>query len=304
MSKKQKRTLCICLVLGFILGFMLLFIFGGGLDGVRRTIRNIRPISHYSWDEYQAMSNEEKDAFFQRFDSVESFEAWKSSVQPEETLPEFRWDKPGKQPSEYTWEEYQVLTPEEQEAFYQWFESENAFMSWLETAKPEESTLPDWNKPGKLPSEYTWEEYQALGAEDRDAFSLWFASETAFEDWMNQAKPDESEPTEPIWSLSGKTPKDYTWEEYQVLSPEQQDAFYLWFGSLDAFEAWMKAAKPEESEPELESWDESGKQPDEYTWKEYQALTPEEQEMFYQWFASRDEFEKWMYQAEAADGAE
>ena len=53
-----------------------------------------------------------------------------------------------------------------------------------------------------------------------------------------------AESTEPAleWDKE-KNPDQYTWEEYQMLSPEEQDAFFQWFGSVDAFEAWMEAAK-------------------------------------------------------------
>ena len=38
----------------------------------------------YSWEEYQALSLEDQDAYFQRFDSVEAFEKWMEEVKPVE----------------------------------------------------------------------------------------------------------------------------------------------------------------------------------------------------------------------------
>ena len=46
------------------------------------------------------------------------------------------------------------------------------------------------------------------------------------------------------WTESGKTLEAYTWEEYEELSPEKQEAFYQWFGTVEEFEAWMDSANP------------------------------------------------------------
>ena len=61
MNKKQKKRLCIGVVLGLILVLMLLFLFGGGMEQVRKRILESRPISQYTLDQYQAMSNEDKE---------------------------------------------------------------------------------------------------------------------------------------------------------------------------------------------------------------------------------------------------
>ena len=199
----------------------------------------------YTWEEYQALSPEEQDAFYRTFASAESFEAWLEAVQPTEaTEPEPIWNKTGKNPDEYTWEEYQALTSREQEAFFRWFGSVEAFEEWMEKGKPTENTEPvlSWDKSGKNPDEYTWEEYQALTSWEQEAFFRWFDSVATFEAWMEKAKPTEN--TEPVlsWDKSGKNPDEYTWEEYLALTPQEQDAFFLWFGSVEAFEGWMNAA--------------------------------------------------------------
>lgn len=296
MSKKRKRILWLSLIMGVVLSLLMLFILLGGVEKIRRRFKEP---SSYTWEEYQAMDPEQKDELYERFDSAEDFEAWMESVQPKETEPVFVWDEPGKTPDAYTYEEYQALTAEKKEAFYQWFGSLEEFESWLNKAKGEVPTTqpPTWDEQEKRPNEYTWAEYQTMTPEEQDAFYLWFDSKEAFEAWMNAAQPAEVDPEKPTWDLSGKTPDAYTWEEYQALSPEQQDAFYLWFGSLEAFEVWMENAKPdEERQPEI--WDKPGKQPNEYTWEEYQSLTPEEQDLFFLWFDSIDAFEAWMNQAQ------
>ena len=256
--------------------------------------------NQYTWEEYQALSQEEQEAFFLWFERETDFEAWMASVKPADTsAPVMQWDKAEKQPNQYTWEEYQALSPEEQEAFYHWFDTKKAFESWMKTAKPAETTEPvlNWDRPGKSPSEYTWEEYEALSPEEQEAFYLWFGTKTAFETWMNGAKTPESEPAGLTWSKPGKQPDAYTWEEYEALSPEEQEGFFRWFGSVEAFEAWLDAAKPKSPEFGTASWNKSGKQPNEYTWEEYQALSPEDQEAFYQWFGSVEDFETWMNMA-------
>ena len=257
--------------------------------------------NEYTWAEYQELSAEERDAFFLWFESQSAFEAWKDSVKPvEEKVETPSWNKSNKLPNEYTWAEYQALSGEEQEAFYNWFNSTREFEAWMESVKPAEEKEPEpaWDKPGKKPNQYTWEEYQALTYEEQHAFYLWFGSEEAFEAWAESVKPAEEKEPEPTWDKPGKKPNEYTWEEYQALTPQEQDAFYLWFGSMADFEAWMDSVKPtEEKEPEP-AWDKPGKNPDEYTWEEYQALTPQEQDAFYLWFGSLEAFEAWMENAE------
>ena len=206
----------------------------------------------------------------------------------------------------YSWEEYQALSLEDQDAYFQTFDSVESFEAWMEAVKPTESAMLDlvWDKPEKNPDAYTWEEYQMLDAREKDAFYRWFASEKAFEEWLESVKPAES--TEPTvkWDKSGKDPDAYTWEEYQALSPKEQDAFYQWFGSVDAFEVWMEAVKPAETTEPVAKWNKSGKNPDAYTWEEYQALSPKEQDAFYQWFGSVDAFEAWMKAAKPTQNTE
>lgn len=261
----------------------------------------------FSWEEYLTLTLEEQDSFFREFGSVEEFEKWMDSVKPtEDTVSAIVWDLEGKQPDQYTWEEYQALSPEYQEAFFQWFASKAAFEAWVETVKPAQSTEPtySWSEKEKAPDKYTWEEYQALSPAQREAFYQWFASAEAFEKWMNSVKPsEETEPT-PTWNKPGKTPDEYTWEEYQKLDKKDQDAFFLWFGSADQFEKWVESVKPEETTAPLPGWNKPGKKPNEYTWEEYQRLSLQEQDAFYLWFGSVDRFEQWMNSIKPAAGTE
>ena len=202
--------------------------------------------SDYTWAEYEALTEKEKDTFYAWFGSQSAFEAWMEKVKPEETEPTVpAWNKPGKTPDQYTWDEFQALSQIEQDAFYHWFDSQYAFEAWMEAAKPAETepTVPVWNKPGKTPDQYTWDEFQALSQIEQDAFYHWFDSQYAFEAWMEAAKPAETEPTVPVWNKPGKTPDQYTWDEFQALTQIEQEAFYLWFDSEAAFESWMESVQ-------------------------------------------------------------
>ena len=42
------------------------------------------------------------------------------------------------------------------------------------------------------------------------------------------------------WDNTKKQPAEYTWEEYEALPVQLQDAFFAWFESAELFEAWMK----------------------------------------------------------------
>ncbi|OUO14900.1 hypothetical protein [Flavonifractor sp. An4] len=45
-----------------------------------------------------------------------------------------------------------------------------------------------------------------------------------------------------------KAPEDYTWEEYQAMTPAEQEALYYRFGSVSDFYTWYNAAKEEYEE--------------------------------------------------------
>ena len=244
----------------------------------------------YTWAEYEALDDMYKDAFFEAFGDVEAFIEWMEAAQ--NTIGKMPWEEGGKLPSEYTWAEFEELTGEQQMAFQNWFGSGEAFEAWMEAAQNTGEKMP-WEDGGKQPSDYTWEEYDALSGEQQMAFQNWFASSDAFEAWMEAAQnTGEKLP----WEDGGNLPSDYTWEEYDALSGEQQMAFQNWFGSGDAFEAWMEAAQ---NTGEKLPWEDGGKLPSEYAWAEYEALSSEEQMAFQNWFADEEAFEAWMEAVQA-----
>lgn len=218
-----------------------------------------KPPSEYTWAEYEALSDLQKEAFYESFASAEEFDLWLTAAGgvtvPEETPPELPWEKEEKQPQDYTWEEYEGLDPEVKDAFFESFAASDDFDQWKAVAQ--EETLPKenlqeypWEVEKKQPADYTWEEYQKLDEAVKDAFFESFETAESFEQWLDRVKPDIPEETPPSeeavtqlpWESGGKKPEDYTWEEFEELTPEQQEEFFLSFSSAEAFEDWMLQA--------------------------------------------------------------
>ncbi len=110
---------------------------------------------------------------------------------------------------------------------------------------------------------------------------------------------DDSDKYKPLpWENWGKLPDEYTLEEYEMLSDEQKQAFAEWFDSVEKFEEWWNKVHSSDSDNDIvikNPWEELGaKQPWEYTWAEFKALSAEQQEMFFDWFASAEDFQIWM----------
>jgi len=100
-------------------------------------------------------------------------------------------------------------------------------------------TMP-WEKDGsKQPKDYTWAEYNALTALQKEAFYDSFESAEAFDNWMNRANGGQNPTGTMPWEKGGKQPKDYTWAEYNALTPLQKEAFFDSFDDLDDFDAWL-----------------------------------------------------------------
>ena len=89
----------------------------------------------------------------------------------------------------------------------------------------------------------------------------------------------------------GKEITDYTWVEFESLSGEEQIRFQNSFSSQEAFETWMNDAKTEKYNL---PWENGGKQPEEYTWKEFEALSGAQQIQFQKTFESIEKFDEWL----------
>lgn len=209
----------------------------------------------------------------------------------------------GRDPAEYTWEEYMQLTVEEQAEFPDYFESLDAFKAWYETASEVKEEIPVENAylNGKDPASFTWEEYTRLTPEQQAQFPDTFESLDAYNAWYQivygQAGEDaEQIPLENDY-LNGRDPAGFTWEEYNQLTPEQQAQFPDHFESMDAYKNWYDSVYPEEEihqdEMLMDKEFLNGKDPADITWEEYQEMTPEQQAMFPDHFESYDAFLDW-----------
>lgn len=237
--------------------------------------------SEYTLEEYEALSEFLQDAFFESFDTKDGFSQWMSKASGKAIGP---WENGGKQPSEYTWEEYEALSDELQASFQDSFGDIVAFDRWLTEAQAK-VVLP-WDNGGKQPSNYTLEEYEALSDFLKDAFFESFETETGFRVWMSRAK---GEPVNP-WDEAGKHPSEYTWEEYEALTDRQQADFQNSFASIEAFDRWLTEAQAKVVVP----WKNGGKQPSEYTWAEYEALSGVLKDAFFESFENAAAYEKWV----------
>jgi len=92
------------------------------------------------------------------------------------------------------------------------------------------------------------------------------------------------------WEDGGKSPEEYTWAEFEALNPVLQIKFQSAFEEEDGFEKWMESATEEKLEM---PWENGGKRPEEYTWAEFEALSPALQIQFQTAFEEQDGFDKW-----------
>ena len=291
---KLTRKICLLASLALIGGILL----AGcgpktepGPTGENPTLSGDKHPSQYTWEEYMALSEEQKEAFRKSFRSEDIFNQWMEQAQADDG-PALPWEQGGKAPSAYSWAEFEALSGEQQIAFQNAFENFEAFDAWLRAHEPTEPGLViPWENGGKAPGEYTWAEFEALSGELQMAFQEAFASFEAFEEWMmlSQRYGEAGLP----WEQGGKQPVDYTWAEFEALSGEQQIAFQEAFGDFEAFDAWLRASQP--TEPGLViPWEQGGKQPVDYTWAEFEALSGELQVAFQDSFEHFEDFEAWM----------
>ena len=86
----------------------------------------------YTWEEYLALSNSEKEMFYESFENSEEFDEWATKAQ-NDALP---WNSGEKKPADYTWEEYLALSNSDKELFFESFENTEDFDAWLDANQP------------------------------------------------------------------------------------------------------------------------------------------------------------------------
>ena len=251
-----------------------------------KNVKEPKQPDDYTLEEYEDLEDPQQLAF-RVWLGVEKFEAWLLEAQnPKEKNP---WEKPGaKQPQDYTWEEFTALTISQQMAFQDYL-GEAGFEAWLDKVQGELEKYP-WEQPGaKQPKDYTWAEFEALTAQQQMAFQNYLGAK-GFEAWLNKAQGQEQPAANP-WEASGaKQPADYTWAEFEALTAAQQMAFQNYLGA-NGFETWLNKVQ---NQTEKNPWEQPGaKQPQDYTWAEFEALTAAQQIAF-QNYLGEDGFEAWM----------
>lgn len=200
-----------------------------------------------------------------------------------------------------TWDAFVKLSPEEQDAFFLEFDTPADFAEWMENAKGEETTVGDdlnlpWENGGKAPQEYLWDEFQSLSPLLQEMFFESFATQDAFEEWMERARNGETiADTTDSQSTFFENPDTYTYEQFMSLTEDEQEIFVDSFETYDDFLNWMANVQPQGTESDdVLPWEREGRSPSEYTMEEFQELTPELQETFFDSFHSPEAFEQWM----------
>lgn len=188
----------------------------------------------YTYEQFEKMSNEEKEKFYDSFKSSEEFNKWLDEAKRIANSP---WKNGGKSPSKYTWEEYQALSDEQKELFYESFGSNEEFDKWLNKVKPDDTSS---QTAIKDPASCTWSDYEKMSDSEKELFYESFASNEEFDKWRSEALKKDNSP----WENGGKSPSKYTWEEYQALDDAQKELFYESFSSNEEFDAWMNRVKP------------------------------------------------------------
>ena len=258
----------------------------------------------YTWEEYEKLTEIQKQAF-QYHMGYDVFDEWMYDAYfAGVNIP---WENGGKQPSEYTWKEYEDLTDKQKLAFRNELGIES-FDEWQGRVQPNDTTPPKivtppeedqleteempWDKPNaKQPEEYSYEDFEKLSAAEQIAFQ----NALDFDTWLERVQSESTDIEMPWDKTNAKQPEEYSYEDFEDLTPAQQMAFQ---NALD-FEAWLERVQDNGSSDDEMPWDKPGtKRPEEYTWDDFVELTPGESIAFQSAFEEADGFEKWLTENE------
>lgn len=242
----------------------------------------------YTWEEFEAMSPADQMGFQQSFGSLDAFDRWRLSVQA--AFVDIPWENGGKQPADYTMEEFEALDETLKVLFENSFASTADFEAWMLAAQYAQVGTP-WVDSGKEPAEYTWAEFEALTPEQQIVFQNSFDSLEDFDAWLQSAQPEQTTPTV---DMGDKSVWDYTWDEFESMSIEEQMAFQSAFESAEDFDRWLQEAQGNTGSTGDLPWERDGRRPEDYTWAEFEALAPEHQIIFQSSFETEDGFEQWL----------
>lgn len=202
-----------------------------------------------TWDAFVKLSPEEQDAFFLKFDTPADFAEWMENAKGKETTASgdlnLPWENGGKTPQEYLWDEFQSLSPLQQEMFFESFATQDAFEEWMERVRNGEEIVDTTDLQNTFfenPDAYTYEQFINLTEDAQEIFVDSFETYEDFLNWMAKVQPQETEAKDVLpWESEGRSPSEYTLEEFENLAPELQEAFFDSFHSPEAFEQWMNS---------------------------------------------------------------
>lgn len=140
-----------------------------------------------TWEDFMAMDEWDQQEFMNSFESIEAFERWLEKHQDTPIIDEdMPWEDGGKQPEDYTLEEYLELNDDQKIAFRLTFESEEDFEDWLIRNMEEPDLDEDDLFAGMELEDFTLEDYIQLDSVDATAFrDKYFNSDEEFLDWMD-----------------------------------------------------------------------------------------------------------------------
>lgn len=197
---------------------------------------------------------------------------------------------------ELTWDEFQVMSQEEQMKFIDSFGIGDGFEKWMNSVHPEESEILPWEVDGaKKIVDYTWQEFEALDQINQEIFIDSFGEEFTFDQWLEREQPKDAVANNEAQVDFDRDVNAYSWEEFESMSKEQQEIFINRFEDDDSFNAWLER----ESKNDISKlpWQENdGKSPEEYTWEDFNALTESQQMAFVDYWDSKSSFEIWLEQ--------
>lgn len=134
------------------------------------------------------MNDDERQTFIDWLGGYAAYNEWIEEMQSQEspsgesTPP---WEKGGKQPEDYTLEEYLMLSDDPQHAFRETFESEKAFNEWMNSNTETPDIEGDDLFAGMDLEDFTLEDYAALDIVEAAAFRDKYSdSEAEFEAWL------------------------------------------------------------------------------------------------------------------------
>lgn len=136
---KKKIIICVVLLLVVVAGAAIMLLNSSNSKaGEEKEMSDYnKAVTEYTWEEFSSLKQSEQIKFQNSFESEAELEKWLNLAQGggEEYIP---WVEGGKQPEDYTWEDFNSLTLPQQDKFKLAFDEEDGFDKWLAENKPKD----------------------------------------------------------------------------------------------------------------------------------------------------------------------